>query len=243
MKRKLVRAGGLRFAGPFLLTLGAACSPAPTEVTDPLAPEVPSGRSAEIAGAEVFDAEVPIAWFRLSFDLTREEFLFPPNAARAYAYAGVTLWEAVAPGVAGGQSLAGQLNGLVEVPGPRQELHWPTVANTALADVMQRFYTSPASRRAIRELEQGFNERFRTEIPGGLFGRSVAHGQRVATAVWQWSRSDGYRDFGDFLASYELVPGTVVHAGYGTFLESPNSQPWETTARAFFFKASYLARF
>ena len=51
------------------------------------------------------------------------------------------------------------------------------------------------------------------------------------------------RVLGDFLASYELVPGTVVHGGYGTFLESPNSQPWETTARAFFFKASYLARF
>ena len=51
------------------------------------------------------------------------------------------------------------------------------------------------------------------------------------------------RVLGDFLASYELAPGTVVHAGYGTLLESPDRRPYEATARAFFFKASYLARF
>jgi hypothetical protein len=51
------------------------------------------------------------------------------------------------------------------------------------------------------------------------------------------------RVLGDFLASYELAPGTVVHAGYGTLLESPERRPYEPTARAFFFKASYLARF
>ena len=52
------------------------------------------------------------------------------------------------------------------------------------------------------------------------------------------------RVLGDFLASYELSPGTVVHAGYGALLESAASaRPYEATARVFFFKASYLARF
>jgi hypothetical protein len=52
------------------------------------------------------------------------------------------------------------------------------------------------------------------------------------------------RVLGDFLGSYELVPGTVVHAGYGTLLESPDRLvPYQATARSFFFKASYLARF
>ena len=52
------------------------------------------------------------------------------------------------------------------------------------------------------------------------------------------------RVLGDFLGSYELVPGTVVHAGYGTLLESPDPLvPYQATARSFFFKASYLARF
>jgi hypothetical protein len=51
------------------------------------------------------------------------------------------------------------------------------------------------------------------------------------------------RVLGDFLASYELTPGTVVHGGYGSLWERLDYNPYHTTARAFFFKASYLARF
>ena len=51
------------------------------------------------------------------------------------------------------------------------------------------------------------------------------------------------RVLGDFLASYELMPGTVAHAGYGSVLESVERRPYTATARALFFKVSYLARF
>ena len=55
------------------------------------------------------------------------------------------------------------------------------------------------------------------------------------------------RVLGDFLASYELSPGTVVHAGYGSLfgraLEGVEFDRYRATARALFFKASYLARF
>jgi hypothetical protein len=34
----------------------------------------------------------------------------------------------------------------------------------------------------------------------------------------------------------------VVHAGYGTLMQSGEARPYEVTARAFFFKASYLVR-
>ena len=50
------------------------------------------------------------------------------------------------------------------------------------------------------------------------------------------------RVLGDFLASYELVPGTVAHLGYGSVLESVDRRPYMPTARALFFKVSYLAR-
>jgi hypothetical protein len=55
------------------------------------------------------------------------------------------------------------------------------------------------------------------------------------------------RVLSDFLASYELSPGTVVHAGYGSLfgreLEGVPLDRYTPTARALFFKASYLARF
>src|ERR1051325_3715079 len=47
------------------------------------------------------------------------------------------------------------------------------------------------------------------------------------------------RVLGDFLASYELVPGTVAHLGYGSVLESIDRRPYLPTTRALFFKVSY----
>jgi hypothetical protein len=50
------------------------------------------------------------------------------------------------------------------------------------------------------------------------------------------------RVLGDFLASYELTPGTVAHLGYGSALESVDRRAYTQTVRALFFKVSYLAR-
>jgi hypothetical protein len=56
----------------------------------------------------------------------------------------------------------------------------------------------------------------------------------------------------DLLASYELVPGTVFHAGYGSIYEKatfddgvavPNTGTYLTISRGLFFKISYLHRF
>jgi len=56
----------------------------------------------------------------------------------------------------------------------------------------------------------------------------------------------------DFLASYELRPGTVAYAGYGSLIERSewDGTRWtdgvgryRTTERGFFFKASYIYRF
>jgi hypothetical protein len=56
----------------------------------------------------------------------------------------------------------------------------------------------------------------------------------------------------DLLASYELQPGTVAYAGYGSlyerrdFLDSEwvsGTGAYLTTRRGFFLKASYLYRF
>jgi hypothetical protein len=55
------------------------------------------------------------------------------------------------------------------------------------------------------------------------------------------------RMLGDFLASYELSPGTVVHAGYGALygreLDDLSFDRYTPTARSLFFKASYRASF
>jgi len=66
------------------------------------------------------------------------------------------------------------------------------------------------------------------------------------------SDSSRYRVLTDFLASYELRPGTVVYAGYGSLIERrdyvdgewvPGQGDYRTSQRGLFFKASYLHRF
>jgi len=47
----------------------------------------------------------------------------------------------------------------------------------------------------------------------------------------------------DLLASYEFVPGTVFHAGYGSLFERLDTPEYLATNRGLFFKASYLHRF
>jgi hypothetical protein len=69
--------------------------------------------------------------------------------------------------------------------------------------------------------------------------------------IEQWDSSRGEL-LSDFLASYEFVPGTVVHAGYGSLFErlgfedsqpGPRASHYVTVRRGLFFKASYLHRF
>jgi hypothetical protein len=56
----------------------------------------------------------------------------------------------------------------------------------------------------------------------------------------------------DFLASYELRPGTVAYAGYGSLIErrewdgqqwNPGTGSYQTSQRSLFFKTSYVHRF
>ena len=66
--------------------------------------------------------------------------------------------------------------------------------------------------------------------------------------------SSQHRLLTDCLAMYEVVPGTVFHAGYGSLYEKQTPQPgslvpntfgggYMTVSRGLFFKASYLHRF
>jgi hypothetical protein len=126
---------------------------------------------------------------------------------------------------------------------------------------------------------RSFSGGFRLQ-PDGRFQQSIfwnrvafdreATGERVYTVhivnartTYQFSRafslrgiaqfdSSRFRILGDFLASYEPRPGTVVYAGYGSLLEQRQYVDGEwivgegafaASRRGLFFKTSYLHRF
>ena len=141
-------------------------------------------------------ARVATRWFELQLKLVMETPGFaPPVASRALGYSGVALYEAVLGGMPDHNSLVGQLNDLTYLPQPEvgQRYDWAAVANSALATITRSLYltVSPENWAAIDALEQEFAEQCRIEAGTDVCSRSVAYGQAVARAVFEWSRSDG----------------------------------------------------
>lgn len=186
--------------------------------------------------ASAFEAGVATAWFTLALTLVRDTPGFsPPVASRAFAYSGVTLYEALVPGMPGYRTLAGQLKELDPAPESSEEgHHWPTVANSALASIARRLFpTAPAERQAdVDALERRLAQEFRESIPPGVFRRSVSWGRRVARHIFDWSRTDG-----GHAAYLDNFPDYSPPVGPGLWVPTPPRflpalQPyWETNRR------------
>ena len=117
------------------------------------------------------------------------------NGNRYFAYLGIALYESVVPGMPSYQSLHGQLNGMPEMPdaGKKDEYHWPSSANAALAFLTKSFYTlaSPALKASMDSLENALNAEYRQQASPEDFQRSVAFGKEVAQRIFNWSKTDG----------------------------------------------------
>lgn len=153
-----------------------------------------STEETEQTGTSQYDATVATAWFDLSLRLVEETPGFtPPVASRALGYMGVALYEGVVPGMPGYHSLAGRLNGLESLPQPNGVVHWPAVANSALAEISRNLFrnTDPKLLNLISDLEESLTGEFRNRIDNDVFARSEEYGQAVAEAVYHWSKSDG----------------------------------------------------
>jgi PAP2 superfamily len=146
--------------------------------------------------ASSYSAEVAQGWSDLHLKLVGRTWGFsPPVAARAFGYLGVTLYEAVVPGMPDHQSLARQLSELGDLPQPEAGVryHWPTAANSALASMTRSLFATAnaGNKAAIEGLYEQYNARFLAEIDSATFERSSAYGEMVASAIFEWSMTDG----------------------------------------------------
>jgi len=123
----------------------------------------------------------------------------PPQASRAYAYASVAAYEALAPGHAAYErgahrSLAGQLNGLTAPPAPKagQEYDLALASLEAFLTVAQEMVYSPGRIDAFRrKVHARFAE---GETPQALRERSVQYGKTVAEHILDWAAADRYKE-------------------------------------------------
>lgn len=207
-----------------------------------------STRRNGFASASQFSSEIALAWFKLQLKLAKEmPGCSPPVASRVFGYAGVTLYEALVPGMPAHQSLAGQLNGLTAMPQALidEEYHWPTVANSALATICQRLYVKafPLNLAAMAALEEKYNRQFQAQLTPEIFNRSVAWGKTVAEAIFAWSRGDGGNKgyANNFPFTYTQPEGPGLWVPTPPFLEtlypSRALQPYWGTNRPFVLKS------
>jgi PAP2 superfamily len=146
--------------------------------------------------ADQFPSDVASAWFEALYDVVKAEQTTPPPASRIYGITAIALYESIVAGTEEHRSLVGQLHDLRALPQPKkhQTYHWPTVANTVLADTIRGLYPtlSQVSLETIDNLEHRFASQYEAELPRRVYKRSVAHGQAVARAILEWAATDGF---------------------------------------------------
>ena len=164
-------------------------------------PQAQAQTSTAARPPSAYSAAVATEWFQLSLLLTQQTPGFsPPVAARAFAYLGLALYEAIAPGMPNNISLAGQLNELSSLPWaqPDEPLHWPTVANASLATMTRMMYptAAPDNKARIDLLERSLPLKYGADfdpiaLTPEITNRSESFGKLMAMAIMTWARTDG----------------------------------------------------
>ncbi len=139
------------------------------------------------------DPTLAVQWMELLYDRVEAEGWTPPAASRLYAYAGITLYEAVHPGIPDSFTMGRQLNGMPVMPriDPNAVYDWPTSANGALSTLLTALL-KPESAEPVALLRQTqINDRART-VEEAVIERSLAFGESIANLILQWAAGDNY---------------------------------------------------
>lgn len=140
--------------------------------------------------------EVLHNWYTLMLELVRHTATYsPPYAARTFGYVGVTAYEVTASGSDELVTLAGQLNGLTEVPDREagQVYDEGVILDAALADTIEEYFgnTGPTGQRAVAAARKKWRALAVEGVPEDVVARSEAYGKAVADHIIAWSSDDG----------------------------------------------------
>ena len=134
-------------------------------------------------------------WYKLLLELIRHTATYsPPVASRAFAYLGVTVFEAVASGNPDFRSMAGQVNGLAPVP-PRDNAPYDEacILHGALVHSMNAHFgnTGPTGQRAMLAMTKKLDSLAAEGTAPEVVTRSMAYGLAVSEHILAWSANDG----------------------------------------------------
>ncbi len=118
-----------------------------------------------------------------------------PVAARSMAYISLATYETVVQGMPEHQSMVGKIEGLSQLPkaDSTKEYHWALAANAAHFSIMRELYASSGDvfKARMDTLRKNNETKLKVGIDQDVIERSIRFGAEVATAVWEFSKTDG----------------------------------------------------
>lgn len=149
--------------------------------------------------ASSYNAEVLDKWMTIQLRLMRNAAGVPNHAfARYFSYTGVAAFESIAPGIPGNSLWKSKWNGLTDLPSAAhsKDYFYPANVNAAMAAMNRAFFpaASTADKSAIDSLENVLNNEFLLKENQSRIKLSTEFGKAVATAVFNWAETDGYKN-------------------------------------------------
>jgi hypothetical protein len=188
--------------------------------TDVVTPTDNTGISKKTA---TYESTFAINWLNVHLQLIKTTPGFvPPVAARSLNYAAIALYESVAPGMPGYQSLAGQLYGLTTLPKPDLSLdyNWALAASTSQYTILKEMFltTSNKNQTAIDSVRKYYETQLKAGLSEAVIDRSIRYGAAVAAAVFEFSKTDGGSNghLNNFPTNYTLPRGIGYWKPTGT---------------------------
>jgi PAP2 superfamily len=139
------------------------------------------------------NSSIPTKWADVTLDVIKNSTPNSPTyASRSLGYIGLTMYESIVHGSVTQRSMVGQLNGLQSLPQPTQaEYNWPIALNAGQAYILKKLYPHTSITNVIDAMEQDTYNNELTQTSSDVAARSVAYGQAIAEAIYQWSITDG----------------------------------------------------
>ena len=149
------------------------------------------------------DATVATDWYKLQLRMLLQASPAKSNLAaiRLFAYSGISLFEASRFEILGSKSLQSQLYQMPAMPVPEKDKRysWVIAANAALANITRDFFATPstANLASIDSLEKIYTDKVSANEGAEVISRSEAFGDSVASAIFNWSKSDLFNHTND----------------------------------------------
>lgn len=126
-------------------------------------------------------------------DVIVHDIFSPPVASRIYAYPSIAAYEAMAPSNPGFVSMAGQLEGLSEVPQPQKDREYVYELSSmcAFLTVARELVFSQAEIDAYAK--KIYEDLKNKGIPSDIYERSMDYGRAVAQHILAWAAKDNYK--------------------------------------------------